>query len=325
MPNSRLFYRARTFYRRARAFLGRGWLSERVRIVTHDSSDGECTSPIFIVGTHRSGTSLLRRILDSHGRIACPPESFFLAHYTRMIEDRLTFEGLENLGFQRDEALKGLRRGASYFHEAYRLAKGKSRWADKTPQYVQHLETLYTLFGPRTQFVIIVRHPLDVAFSIWKRRWTFGPSTGDRVVDAANYVLRCGRAQLEFRRRHPQRCHTIHYDQLVRQPEQTLRHLCTCFLGEPWDENMMVHHRIQHDFGCEDPIVRGTPGFQGSFSNWHEWPEASVQAAVSILRDLIVELGYTVDSPFVRQVRHGGDEVSCETEATWSSPLVTYN
>jgi hypothetical protein len=293
---SRFYYRARTFYRRFRAFLGRGWVCERTRIVVSDDSD-LCCSPIFVVGTHRSGTSLLRRILDSHRNIACPTETFWLAHYSRILNDARTFEGFWNLGFDRSQALEGLRRGASYFHEAYRRAKGKPRWADKTPQYTEHLETLFTLFGPQARFVLIFRHPMDVAFSIWNRGWELAPPTGDRVADACRYVLVSGQSQLGFRRRHPEACWVMHYDRLVRHPERTLRRLCD-FLGEPWDAAMLEHHRAAHDFGCEDPIARGRGGFHGSYDNWRQWSPEVTRRAAEILRPLMEKLGYTLDSPY---------------------------
>jgi hypothetical protein len=295
---SRFYYRLRTFYRRLRAFLGRGWLAERTRIVVPESAK-PCRAPIFIVGTHRSGTSLLRRVLDSHGNIACPPESYWLAHYTHILRDHLSFDGFWNLGFDRHEAIAGLRQGAAHFHEAYRLAKGKARWADKTPQYAEHLDTLRTLFGPEAQFVFIFRHPMDVAFSVWKRGWSFVESTGDQVVDCCRYVASSGQRQLAFRQRHPDACHVIWYDQLVRRAETVLRDLCVDFLHEPWDARMLQHHQVPHDFGCEDPIARGTRGFRGSFGNWHEWSASQIGQAAEVLGPLMDQLGYTLDSPYV--------------------------
>jgi hypothetical protein len=278
-------------YRRVRAFAGRGWICQRTRVVVANESN-YCDAPIFIVGTHRSGTSLLRRVLDSHRHIACPPESFWLRHFTPLLNDSMSFDGLWNLGFERHEALAGLRRAASYFHEAYRRAKAKPRWADKTPQYVDHLDTLRLLFGARARFVMIVRHPLDVAYSIWNRGWSFDQPSAGPVRDACEYVLRCGRRQLQFLKLHPEQTTLIHYQQLMASPESTLRSLCE-FLDEPWDSNMLRHHEMPHDFGCEDPVARGTAGFRGSFDNWRAWPDESIERACAILMPLMHELGYS--------------------------------
>lgn len=282
-------------YRRFRAFLGRGFIQRKTEVVTVDEAD-LCARPIFVIGTHRSGTSLLRRVLDSHPHIACPPESFFLQHYTSMLRDESTFTGLSNLGFSEAEARKGIARGARYFHEQYRRAKEKPRWADKTPQYVFHLDTLQTLFGPACQYVFIMRHPLDVAFSIWKRGWTFSnmeEGTSEQYLPAVcRYVVDSGEQQLDFMRRHPQQCHRLYYDRLVDSPAVELRALCR-FLEEPWDERMLAHHEQPHDFGTEDPVARGTKGFKGSFGNWQAWDTGQIDLAVSILRPLMERLGYS--------------------------------
>jgi hypothetical protein len=286
----------RTWYRRFRAFTGKGWVTERTTIVATNREE-ICEAPIFVIGTHRSGTSLLRRVIDSHRNIACPPESFFLSHFAPLLADPETFVGLGNLGFETDEAITGLRYCASYFHECYRRAKGKPRWADKTPQYALHLETLYALFKPRVQFVILFRHPMDVAFSIWKRGWSFEGKTGDLLIDTCNYVKKCGLAQHAFLASHAGICFSMHYDDLARFPEKTLRDLCG-FLREPWDPNMLLFHRMGHDFGTEDPIVRGTGGFVGSFENWKEWNPSQIEVAASCLRDLMTLWGYSLTSPF---------------------------
>jgi hypothetical protein len=232
-------------------------------------------------------------VLDSHPNIACPPESQFLTHYKDLLEDGSTWNGLSNLGFEREEAIDGLRKGASYFHEAYRQAKSKSRWADKTPQYVFCLESLLMLFGPKAQFVFIVRHPLDVSFSIWDRGWELGErDTGNFLKDTCRYVLRSGRKQLEFWDRHAEDCTVIHYDRLVESPEHQLRQLCK-YLSEPFDERMLAHADQPHDFGTEDPVARGTSGFKGSYENWRAWPSEKREDAISILSPLIDSFGYT--------------------------------
>ena len=61
---------------------------------------------------------------------------------------------------------------------------------------------------------------------------------------------------------------------------------------------MLLHDEMPHDFGCEDPIVRGTRGFRGSYENWKEWSVSEIDRAASILRPLMKKLGYSLDSPY---------------------------
>lgn len=302
---SSLWAKTGYYYRRFRAFLGKGFIQQKTKVVTVNE-ENHCERPIFILGTHRSGTSLLRRVLDSHQNIACPPESQFLKHYQDLLADDTTWNGLSNLGFEREEAIVGLRKGASYFHEAYRRAKDKPRWADKTPQYVFCMDALWTLFGPGAQFVFIIRHPLDVAFSIWNRGWEFGEqNTGDFLVDTCQYVMKSGQRQIAFMKEHTGSCTVIHYDQLVESPQRSLQQLCE-YLEEPFDERMLFHADEPHDFGTEDPVARGTSGFKGSYENWRAWSEERQDDALSILKPLIDELGYTTEhARVVSSLREG--------------------
>jgi hypothetical protein len=283
--------------RKLKSFVLKGFVSQRTRIVTAPA-DGFCTNPIFIVGAHRSGTSLVRRIIDSHPRIACPPESFWLKHYSQMLEDERVFEGLWGLGFDRAEVIAGLATGARYFHELYCRAKGKPRWADKTPDYAFHLDTLRTLFGDETRFVLVVRYPPDVAYSLWQRGWRFDGYGEEPIANACEYVADSLAHQLDFLARRPNAGYKLHYDRLVREPNDTLHALCD-FLGEPWDDNMLAFNRQRHDVGIEDPVVRGTRGFEGSFDNWRMWSEGDRERALQILALPMKRLGYTAESPFL--------------------------
>lgn len=284
-PSKKIWF----FWRRFRAFLGKGWVVKKTHIVTTDNA--YCPNPIFLIGTHRSGTSLLRRIVDSHSEIACPPESFFLEHFGRMATDPEVLVGLENLGFFGDEARKGIASSASYFHEAYRTAKGKARWADKTPQYVFSLDNIGNIFGDKAQFVFIFRNPLDVAYSIWKRGWRFGDYSADALENTCLYVADAITRQREFLARNRQACHTIKYEDLVNRPAKVLQELCD-FLHEKWDPNMLTFYDHHHDLGTEDPIVRGTRGFVQSSDNWRAWSKEQQTVALSILGPSMLELGY---------------------------------
>jgi hypothetical protein len=54
----------------------------------------------------------------------------------------------------------------SFYFETYRQSKGKRRWADKTPHYVMCLDFVEELYGPSCQYLMIYRHPFDVAESL---------------------------------------------------------------------------------------------------------------------------------------------------------------
>src|SRR5262249_42673199 len=95
---------------------------------------------IIVMGAPRSGTTLLRRILDAHPDIACPGETNLLAACARFLHSETIAEGvdigvlagLEFAGFAEDAVLEALREFAFGFHREYAKRQGKPRWACKT-------------------------------------------------------------------------------------------------------------------------------------------------------------------------------------------------
>ena len=125
---------------------------------------------IVILGAPRSGTTLLRRLVDAHPNIACPGETNVLAACGRFLRSERIVEGvrigvLDGLGyagFSRDEVLTRLRDFAFSFHREYATRQGKARWASKTAFDAFYLEEIEQLCGDHVHFVCIQRHGLPV-------------------------------------------------------------------------------------------------------------------------------------------------------------------
>ena len=278
----------KTYHRRVRAFLGRPLLIRQQNIVTLDTMD-YCPNPIFVMGCHRSGTSLLRRILNSHGNIASPPETNYLVHFVEMLKDEDSISGLSGL-MDKTKIRTEVARLAFRFHEAFRIAKGKPRWADKTPQYVAYFEDLLNLAPSDTQFIVIFRNPFDIAYSIYNRGWRIEDLDDDLLVNSCLYVKKvvdklCDISRIDG-------VYSLHYESMVEDPEGETKALCL-FLGEPWDQAMIRPWDYEHNFGTEDPIARSRKKFEVSSRNWKAL-SAEKQAAMSrVLGSLAESLGYS--------------------------------
>lgn len=278
-----MFSKRREFlWRRFRAYIGRPRIVVQRMPVVIDDAD-MCRNPIFLIGVHRSGTSLMRRVLNAHPSIACPPESYFLTHYAEMLADE-TIHGLSGMGYSHDEARLAIRRQASHFHEAFRLAEGKSRWADKTPQYVFVVEKLRDLFGDEAKFVLLFRDPYDVAASIFRRGWRLQDDHPDLMTNTAHYVLAGHTRMRAFAAEHADQVHMLRYENLTADPQASLRPLFS-WLGEPWSDDVLAHHEKSHNFGTEDPVVRGLKGFVPSQETWRNLPAQEHAKLSDVLAD----------------------------------------
>ena len=279
------------YIRRIRAWISRPKIIFQDRLIRVDDHS-YCDNPIFIIGIHRSGTSLLRRVINSHPNIACPAESFFMQHYVAMLGDQLVQDGYVGFGNDREMMRVDLARKASSLHEANRLANGKTRWADKTPQYTAILPGLLNLFGPKTSFVMIYRHPFDVMESIKQRRWDLAGKGQFDFNATLNHVREQYDKQLAFEAKHSEKCVRVSYEDLTETPEPTLRKLMAG-IGEDFDPKQLVHHHGNHGFGTEDPIARGLTGFQPSLGNWWTWDDETYSAACASLGEICTQLGYS--------------------------------
>ena len=129
---------------------------------------------VVVLGAPRSGTTLIRRILNAHPDFACPPETTLLSACARFLHEQPldngvqfgVLEGLCQAGFPEDVVLDRLRAFALAFYADHAKAAGKPRWAEKTAADVFHLPAIERLLGPRVRYLCVVRHGLDAAVSL---------------------------------------------------------------------------------------------------------------------------------------------------------------
>jgi len=194
--------------------------------------------PVFVVGCQRSGTTLLRLILDSHPNISCGPETRFLADLEHVTGS--SWERLSQYGFTKRYWLTQIAIMFDAIKSDYARQHGKSRWADKTPLYALSLDFIGQLF-PTCQVVHVIRDGRDVVAS-HRDRWGY-LSALKAVSKWPRYVRAARTASTALS---PGRYLEVRYEELVGEPEKTLRELLT-FLDEPWHPSVLEHDRRPHD------------------------------------------------------------------------------
>lgn len=196
------------------------------------------TRPIFIVGCPRSGTTLLRLILDSHPNISCGPETHIIRDFARLLDSR--WKDLSRFGLPRSYWVDAFSRLFDEFQQQYARSRGRKRWADKTPAYSLHLDFISQLF-PSAQIVHVVRDPAGVVAS-HRDRWGYRAAM-KAPAKWTTYVETARKAGDSIG---PQRYYEISYEEVVTRPEQTLEPLFA-FLGEPWTQAVLHFHTRNHD------------------------------------------------------------------------------
>jgi glycosyltransferase involved in cell wall biosynthesis len=205
----------------------------------------------FVVGAPRSGTTLLRLMLDAHPELAIPPETHFVAEaldlrgkdrelrarFCRLVTHSPRWGDFHLDAGALERRLQGIRPfrledGLRVFYRMYADRLGKRRVGDKTPGYVLHLRRIAAVL-PEARFVHLIRDGRDVAASLRKLWW--GP--GDDVeAQAVDWLWRIREA-----RQQAQVCPgylEVRYEDLVREPEAQLRRVCE-FLGLTFERRML--------------------------------------------------------------------------------------
>jgi hypothetical protein len=225
--------------------------------------------PIVVGGCHRTGTSLVRRILDAHPRIHCGPEVLFFRDFYGDYRDdplrHLRFADTVRSILPEKDALDVLGRAFVEAHERAARLAGKVRWADKAPENALHTADWERLLGECWLFVHVVRNPLDTVASMRSR---FPLTLPQDVAGQAEHYRRYTTAGLAFARRHPERSFVLVYERLCAEPEQTLRALMA-HLGEELDPRQLAFNDEPHQSGLEDPLVGETVVVHGaSVGRW---------------------------------------------------------
>ena len=270
-----------------------------------------------MVGVPRSGTTLLRLMLDAHSQLAIPPETQFLEpllatdNAESFVKTITTVPRWPHFQLDPDELGRRVRAlptftiagGLRTFYRLYAERFGKQRWGDKTPIYLVRMSQIQTLL-PEAHFVHLIRDGRDVALSLAPRSW--GPNSIPEVASMWAHRIRCAREEAP-------RLHgylEVRYEDLTSDPEGSLRRICD-FLRLPWESTMLDYHQHAEERLAEQEgdlrtqqvfmpaaerrwvhRLTSRPPLPGH-SHWRErLSSEDLEAFDTIASDVLEELGY---------------------------------
>jgi hypothetical protein len=263
--------------------------------------------PFFIVGSARSGTTLLRLILNAHPEVAVPPESRFVVELWNGSERVDAEDFLTRLSAHKrfetwDIPLEAVREELGSLAEvpyadairaafrAYARLHGKTIWGDKTPRYVENLDLLGRLF-PEARFVHLIRDGRNVALSY--AHVPFGPKTVGKAAHLWATRVRAGRETGPSLG--ADRYLEIRYEDLVEDAPGEVGDICD-FLGLEFDPGMMDYTErargsVLPRASMYNPRVTEPP--QRNVRTWEtSMPPAQVEVFEAVAGDVLTLLGY---------------------------------
>jgi hypothetical protein len=205
-------------------------------------------SPFFIVGCGRSGTTLLRTMLNHHPAVAIPLESLFIIDYFRA-ESLVDIDRFRRLVLGEYELsewempvtsadladCQTLTELINRLHELYLTQQGKTIWGQKTPRFVRYGDLLKTAYL-QSRFVHVLRDPRAVTSSLIRSN-----VHNSNAYFAAHRWLKDVQAGLALREQYPEDVLEITYEDLVSDTEPVLRQVCD-FLGLSFDPAMLTYY-----------------------------------------------------------------------------------
>jgi hypothetical protein len=235
------------------------------------NADRGLESPVFLIGMPRSGTKLLREILNGHSRLRfsdieteflpywvlnwpkllpaathadfaafaerCRKLPFFvqLAERGKPIDRDRWFEACD--AFTPAAVFSGLMRSVLGISDR----NGQIIWGDKSPSYICHIPLLLQQF-PACRIVHIIRDVRDYALSMRQAWQKNALRAAQRWQDDVLTARIHGR---EFR----ESVMEIRYEDLLTEPRTIVEFLCT-FLGVTFEEDMLCPNRVVENIGA---------------------------------------------------------------------------
>jgi hypothetical protein len=266
--------------------------------------------PVLVLGVRRSGTTLLRVMLDRHSELAVPDESYFVPQladrHLRHVDPDAFVDDLRRIDTpaEWDVPLEKVRArltdrmpiGAAIatVYTVYAEEHGKRRWGDKTPMYMQNLRLLERLF-PDALFVHLIRDGRDAALSFLSMPKGLMTETWMQPRGVAGFAgqwrAEVKAAQRLGRRVGDQRYLEVRYEDLVGDVESVLRRIAT-FARLPYEPAMADYagnvdvSTKPHQQSLNRPPTAGLRDWRLQMS-----PE-DVGAFDRVAGDLLGELGY---------------------------------
>lgn len=239
---------------------------------------------LFILGNPRSGTSLLRLILNCHGEISVPPECGFIQWWSQkygkwsiensyksidisnFVEDIKSSKKIETWGldFHKLKVLIAQIKPKDYaslcnlviYQYGLQINKEPRILGDKNNYYLDHLDLLDEMF-PNAYYIAIIRDGRDVACSYLELNKLsidspYKPKLSNSIKDIAIEWDKNNKNLIDFCSNHRNDLRTIiRFEDLVKNMESTLRGLCK-FLKVTYDPLMTEYH-LQNNNNLVEP------------------------------------------------------------------------
>jgi tetratricopeptide (TPR) repeat protein len=244
------------------------------------------SSPIFILGLPRSGSTLLEQILASHSQVEGTSELPYIGRIATGL-NRNRADGINYPEAMRELAPEHLRAlGADYLAQA-RLHRrtGAARFVDKMPNNFPNVG-LIALILPNAKIIDARRHPLDACLSCYRQLFAKGQNFTYDLTEIGEYYLQYQRMMDHWSRVLPGRVLTMQYEEVVADFEPQVRRLLG-FCGLPWEDACLQFHESERPVRTPSSEQVRQPIYDRSIGHWKHYEDwlGELIAVIEPIRD----------------------------------------
>lgn len=203
--------------------------------------DPHAPAPVFVIGMHRSGTTLLEQILGGHSQISDAGETYTFPAQLRLAADLMTPGALSSEIVPRLANADFAAIGRNYVAAARTLARGRSHFTEKLPSNFLNIGFIAKAL-PRAKFLHMVRDPRDVCFSNLRTLFSGVNGFSYDQAELADYYDRYRRLMAHWHQVVPGRVLDVSYARLVGDSEAVAREVMD-FLGLSFEPEQLAIER----------------------------------------------------------------------------------
>ena len=217
------------------------WFYNYFETKSNDKILGD-TPLIFIGGSYRSGTTLMRVMLDAHPNIRCGQETRILPRFLDFIQRQKLIDSvkLEQAGISKtilDEASRSFISNIIHFQ-----GKSAQNICTKDPETLKHIELLAKLYK-NSKFILMIRDARATIHSVVQKHLTAAQYSQDYSQNFIIWNKLIEKMYTQCIKVGKTRCLRVYYEQLVLHPEKVMRKILN-FLKIQWNESVLKHEDL---------------------------------------------------------------------------------
>lgn len=241
------------------------------------------SSPIFVLGQPRTGTTLIERIITAHSQVHSAGELQQFGLALRRLSRYRNPKRFTRELFEASADLDPIKVGSLYLQTSARMRGTTPRFVDKLPQNYLLIPHILSAL-PNAKIVHLVREPMDACFASFKQLFADAYLHSYEQGEMARHHARYRKLMASWRERFPGRFFDISYEDTARDTEPNARALID-YLELPWEDACLEFHQQDTAVSTASAVQVREPAHTRSIGRWKRY-ESQLQPMLSELQNL---------------------------------------